>query len=134
MDIKVKEVTKLDFKDVLIEPREASKSLTRKDINIEIDWLDTTVHPIAIANMTSTGTYKIANILTPMRFFTFIHKEYTLEEHLNNLQEIKDSRGNEYSPELILCVTSPTMYTLSISVPVFISTKTLSPIVIKGQP
>ena len=77
MDIKVKEVNKLDFKDVLIEPREASKSLTRKDINIEIDWLDTTVHPIAIANMTSTGTYKIANILTPMRFFTFIHKEYT---------------------------------------------------------
>ncbi len=92
MNTKVKEEIKLDFKDVLIEPKEATKSLTRKDIQIEIDWLDTTVHPIAVANMTSTGTYKIANILTPMRFFTFIHKEYKLEEHLKHLRSISDRR------------------------------------------
>jgi GMP reductase len=42
--------------------------------------------------MLSTGTYKIANILTPERIFTFIHKEYTVEQHINELEKMKDRR------------------------------------------
>jgi GMP reductase len=82
----------LDFNDVLINPVRSDKPLTRKDINIEIDWVDTTTHPIAISNMISTGTYKIANILTKHKILTFIHKEYSIEEHIKNLSTMDDRR------------------------------------------
>lgn len=83
---------KLDFNDVLIDPRPSDKPLTRKSVNIEIDWLDTTAYPIVVSNMISTGTYKIAKLLTPERVFTFIHKEYSLEEHRQHLSEMTDRR------------------------------------------
>mgnify|MGYP003343265387 FL=1 len=72
---KVNKEIKLDFSDVLIEPIESTKPLTRKNVDIEIDWLDTKATPVIVSNMLSTGTYKIANILTPLRIFTFLHKE-----------------------------------------------------------
>lgn len=83
---------KLDFNDVLIDPRPSDKPLTRKSVNIEIDWLDTTAFPIVVSNMISTGTYKIAKLLTPERVFTFIHKEYSLDEHRQHLSEMTDRR------------------------------------------
>ncbi len=83
---------KLDFSDVLIEPIESSKPLTRKNVDIEIDWLDTKATPVIVSNMLSTGTYKIANILTPLRIFTFLHKEYTAEQHITELQKMPDKR------------------------------------------
>ena len=61
--MKVKDL-KLDFSDVLIEPCESDIPLTRKS----------------------------ANILTPERIFTFIHKEYTVEQHINELEKMKDRR------------------------------------------
>ena len=89
--MKVKDL-KLDFSDVLIEPCESEITLTRKSVDIEIEWLDTTATPVIVSNMLSTGTYKIANILTPERIFTFIHKEYTVEQHINELEKMKDRR------------------------------------------
>ena len=89
---KVIEDIKLDFEDVLIYPVPSDKSLTRKSVDIEIDWLDTKAYPVVISNMLSTGTYKIANILTPLKFFTFIHKEYAVEEHLKELSKMNDRR------------------------------------------
>ena len=83
---------KLDFDDVLIVPRRSIKPLTRKTVNIEIPWLDTDAYPIVISNMPSTGTYKIAKQLTPMKVFTFIHKEYSVEEHKINLAIMNDRR------------------------------------------
>jgi len=84
---------KLDFSDVLINPVPSDVPLTRKSVSIKIPWLDDNgVHPIAVSNMLSTGTYKIANILTGMRVLTFIHKEYTLEEHRKHLSQMKDRR------------------------------------------
>ena len=38
--MKVKDL-KLDFSDVLIEPCESEITLTRKSVDIEIEWLDT---------------------------------------------------------------------------------------------
>tara|TARA_B100000780_G_scaffold277396_2_gene248001 strand:+ start:56 stop:1099 length:1044 start_codon:yes stop_codon:yes gene_type:complete len=93
--VKIKDINstpKLDFSDVLIEPRAGTETLTRKSVNIEIDWLDTTTCPVAISNMISTGTYKIANIATGMHVLTFIHKEYTTAEHLFNLANVEDRR------------------------------------------
>ena len=89
---KFKEELKLDFDDVLIEPCKSSETLTRKSVDIEIDWLDTTTCPVAISNMVSTGTYKMANIATNMHVLTFLHKEYTAEEHLANLANLADRR------------------------------------------
>ena len=83
---------KLDFSDVLIEPCISDNPLTRKTVNIEIDWLDTTAVPVVVSNMLSTGTYKIAKLLTPMRVFTFIHKEYTAEQHIAELETMQDKR------------------------------------------
>lgn len=83
---------RLDFSDILIVPTEGEITLTRKNINIETEWLDTTAIPVAVSNMLSTGTYKIANILTPMRIFTFIHKEYTAQQHITELEKMSDRR------------------------------------------
>ena len=81
---------KLDFDDVLIKPRKSVIPLTRKSVNIEIPWLDKTAHPVVIANMPSTGTYEIAKHMTPMKVFTFIHKEYKVHEHRENLSVMED--------------------------------------------
>ncbi len=89
--MKVKDLT-LDFSDVLIEPRESDIPLTRKSVDIEIKWLDTTATPVIVSNMLSTGTYKIAKLLTSMRVFTFIHKEYTAEQHIAELETLQDRR------------------------------------------
>lgn len=89
--MKVKDL-KLDFSDVLIEPCESNAPLTRKTVDIEIEWLDTKATPVIVSNMLSTGTYKIANLLTPERIFTFIHKEYTVEQHIIELEKMKDKR------------------------------------------
>ena len=83
---------KLDFDDVLIVPRRSIEPLTRKGVNIKIPWLDTNAYPIVIANMPSTGTYEIAKHLTPLKVFTFIHKEYGVEEHKINLATMDDRR------------------------------------------
>ena len=83
---------RLDFGDVLINPSPSNVPLTRKSVDIKIDWLDTTAYPIAISNMISTGTYNIAKILTPMQVFTFIHKEYTLDQHRKELSNLNDRR------------------------------------------
>jgi len=89
---KIDSEVKLDFSDVLIEPCISDKPLTRKSVNIEIDWLGTTAVPVIVSNMLSTGTYKIAKLLTPLRVFTFIHKEYTVEQHLAELETMQDRR------------------------------------------
>lgn len=73
----------LDYDDVLINPKPSSKPLTRADVNIEVN---NTV-PIVIANMPSTGTYKIAKLLAKEKIVTFIHKEYSIEEHLKYLMD-----------------------------------------------
>ena len=75
----------LDYDDVLIVPKPSAYPITRADVNIEIR---NTV-PLVIANMPSTGTYKIAKILSKERIVTFIHKEYSVEEHLRNLMDPK---------------------------------------------
>lgn len=83
----------LDFQDVLIRPIRSEFSLTRKDVSIYTSWCETeTIIPIAISNMMSTGTYKIANILTPRRVLTFLHKEYTAEEHFKNLEKMSNRK------------------------------------------
>ena len=78
----------LDFNDVLIKPKVSDITLTRADVNINIPWASTEATPIVIANMMSTGTYKIAKIASKEKVLTFLSKEYTIEEHRKHLPSI----------------------------------------------
>jgi GMP reductase len=80
---------KLDYKDVLIEPAPSLVTLTRKMIDINVDYGYFKGVPIVIANMLSTGTYKIANIMAEHNILTFIHKEYSVKEHLEYFPTLK---------------------------------------------
>lgn len=84
---------KFDYSDVLIDPRPSSKPLTRAGVNIKVDYGYWTGTPIIIANMISTGTYNIANIMNDHNIMTFLHKEYTEKEHLENLPKLKHRRN-----------------------------------------
>lgn len=77
-------MTKLDFNDVLIEPKISDIPLSRKDINIEIDGRV----PVIISNMLATGTYKIAKLAQKHKFITFLNKEYSTEDHIKNLETL----------------------------------------------
>lgn len=87
---KVEKQTKLDFSDVLIKPRISNKKLTRKDINIEVDYGYFKGVPIIITEMVSTGTYKMATALKETGVITFIHKEHSVDEHTENLIRFDD--------------------------------------------
>lgn len=82
----------LDYNDVLINPKPSSKPITRKNVDIKIQHKNDKVTPIVIANMLSTGTYKIANLMTDNGVLTFLHKEYKAKEHLENLEKLRHTR------------------------------------------
>lgn len=83
---------KLDYNDVLINPSPSKTTLTRKMININVDYEYFKGFPLIIANMLSIGTYRIANVMADHGIPVFLHKEYTLEEHLENWQTLKKPR------------------------------------------
>lgn len=87
---KVEEQTKLDFSDVLIKPKMSSVKLTRADIDLNVDYGYFQGVPIVITEMVSTGTYGMAKALQGTDIITFIHKEHTIQEHLENLMDIED--------------------------------------------
>lgn len=78
---------KLFFKDVLIVPKNSTLS-SRKDVDIigkynfrygQI-WEGV---PIMVANMDTTGTFEIAEVLSKYKVLTVLHKHYTEEEIIN---------------------------------------------------
>lgn len=87
---KVDKGIKLDFSDVLIKPRISKSKLTRKDINLNVDYEYFKGVPIVITEMTSTGTYNMARALEGTGVVTFIHKEHTVDEHTKNLMSFPD--------------------------------------------
>ena len=75
----------LDYDDVLIRPHRSTLA-SRKDVNLNRtlkfrnsgkEW---TGIPIMSANMDTTGTIEVANILEQNRMFTCLHKHYELED------------------------------------------------------
>ena len=87
---KVDKGTKLDFSDVLIKPRISKTTLTRKDVDLNVDYGYFKGIPIVITEMTSTGTYNMAHALEGTGVVTFIHKEHTVEEHTKHLLSFAD--------------------------------------------
>lgn len=76
---------KLDFKDVLIRPKR-STLVSRNDVSLERTFTmpstgrKWTGIPIVAANMDTTGTFEMAEVMASRRLLTAIHKHYTLEQ------------------------------------------------------
>lgn len=88
---KVDKETKLDFSDVLIKPKISKVPLTtRSNINLETTIGKWTGVPLVVTEMTATGTYEMAEALAGTGVITFINKEYTAEEHISRLGQIRD--------------------------------------------
>ena len=79
---------KLDFKDVLIRPKRSNLT-SRSEVDVEREFVfKHSFHkwkgvPIMVANMDTTGTFKMAAAVYQHKLFTCIHKYYTLEEWLS---------------------------------------------------
>uniref|UniRef100_A0A671U4F4 GMP reductase n=1 Tax=Sparus aurata TaxID=8175 RepID=A0A671U4F4_SPAAU len=79
---------KLDFKDVLFRPKRSSlKSRSEVDLQRTFTFRNSkqtyTGIPIIAANMDTTGTFEMAQVLSKHTLFTAIHKHYTVEEWKN---------------------------------------------------
>lgn len=75
----------LDFDDVLIRPKRSTLE-TRKQVALHRSFAFKRSNqewegiPIAAANMDTTGTFEIANVLEQAGMLTCLHKHYELEE------------------------------------------------------
>ena len=86
--MKIEDDLKLDFNNVLIKPQK-SKLLSRNDVNIETSYvfkwsrMDWNGVPIFAANMDSTGTFEVYDVLHRHKIVTAFHKFYGPEDYLN---------------------------------------------------
>ncbi|RXN22286.1 GMP reductase 1 [Labeo rohita] len=79
---------KLDFKDVLFRPKRSSlKSRSEVDLQRTFTFRNSKQTyngiPIIAANMDTTGTFEMAQVLSKHTLFTAIQKHYSLEEWKN---------------------------------------------------
>ena len=83
--MKIEEGTKLDFCDVLIRPKR-SNTPSRKSIKLSRVFRTLSSNrtleciPIMAANMSTTGTFAMAEALQKCMMLTAIHKFYPLED------------------------------------------------------
>ena len=89
--------TKLDFHNVLIRPKRSTLK-SRSAVNLErtfkfknssLTWSGV---PIMSANMDTTGTFEVYDVLSKYKIITVLHKFYTLNEYKNK----KDTLDPEY--------------------------------------
>lgn len=85
----------LDFNDVLIVPQ-ATTINHRGEVDIvrKFKNIDLTCCPIMNANMTQTGTFKVAEKMVKNKMIGAFHKFYTAEEIIKFFAEYSD--GNQY--------------------------------------
>lgn len=91
--------TKYDFNDVLFEPRPTTLN-SRKEVCLErtfqfnkhTSW---TGIPIIAANMYSTGTFEVHNVLRKYKILTCMHKFYSVDDY----------KKNDFDPEYLIVST-----------------------------
>lgn len=85
--MKINNDVKLDYSDVLLEPQR-SQLTSRSEVNLEIDFFDTSVVPIIAANMDGVGTFEMAKSLAKHKMMTALIKHYSVEDlvdfYINN--------------------------------------------------
>lgn len=81
--------THLDFNNVLIRPKRSTLA-SRSQVNLErefkfkhssIKWKGV---PVMSANMDTTGTFEVYNVLSKHKIITVMHKFYGLEDYIAN--------------------------------------------------
>ena len=91
--MRIEDDIKLDFDDVLIRPKRSTLR-SRKDVSLDRvyrfrnsgkTWCGI---PIMAANMDTTGTFEMNNVLKNHKMITVLHKFYSEEDLRNHNQEI----------------------------------------------
>ena len=83
--MRIKPDTKLDYKDVLLEPKR-SQLTSRKDVEMERDFTFLNSGktfkgiPIMASNMDGVGTFSMAKVLQNNRMITVMRKHYTVDD------------------------------------------------------
>jgi len=94
---------KLDFSDVSIRPKRSTLT-SRKDVNlfreIELPYAESkmTFVPIMNANMATSGTFEIAEVLLRNGCLATVHKHYTLVEWKSFLSNTTTNIDNLFFP------------------------------------
>lgn len=85
--------THLDFNNVLIRPKRSTLT-SRSQVNLErefkfkhssIKWKGI---PVMSANMDTTGTFEVYNVLSRHKILTILHKFYGLEDYIENKDKL----------------------------------------------
>ncbi len=88
-NMRIESGVKLDFKDVLIQPKRSTLS-SRKEVDLNRTYKfkhsgsEWTGVPIMAANMDGVGTFNVAASLYEHRMFTCLVKSYELDDFVNN--------------------------------------------------
>ena len=88
--MKIEPETKLDFTDVLIKPKRSNLA-SRSEVNLErtITFLHSqhtwTGVPLMVANMDTTGTFQMYDILKEFHIITCLHKHYDIQDYPDGL-------------------------------------------------
>ena len=85
--VKIDYQPKLDFNQVLITPKRSTIN-SRKDVNLERTFTFKNGQtwsgvPIICANMATTGTFEVYEVLSKYKMITCMHKFYTIEDYKN---------------------------------------------------
>lgn len=96
-------VPKYGFKDTLIVPKYATSMInSRKEVNLirnfNINGNSVNIVPIISSNMTVTGTFDHAKVMSENNCLTAIHKYYTIEqwkEFINGINRNENNGRNE---------------------------------------
>lgn len=96
----------LEFDDVMIIPR-ASSVNSRSEVNLEREFTFAngkkwTGVPIIAANMDTTGTFEVYNVLSKYKMLTAMNKFYTVDDYM------KFQKSNELNPDYFMVSTGIT--------------------------
>lgn len=89
----------LDYSDVLIKPKRSTLN-SRSEPNVyreyKFKWSDKRIYGngLMTANMATTGTFKMAEVMAKNLMFTCLHKHYTYDELKEFLEKHKDEYIN----------------------------------------
>lgn len=87
--MRIENEIRLDYDDVLIRPKRSTLK-SRSEVDLTRNFIfkldephNWTGVPIAAANMDTTGTFEIAEVLEKQKMITCLHKHYEVEELFN---------------------------------------------------
>ena len=98
---------KYDFNQVLITPKRSNLN-SRSEVNLlrKIEFKNGYVWegiPIICANMSSTGTFEVYDVLSQYKMITAFHKFYSIEDYTNQFKKCEENK----------CPMNPDYYMIS---------------------